>query len=145
MEESKCFFVGFSTWKRRKLLKYWFCKKSLRKNATLTSWTLFSSQKGTCSNVKLPFCEEKSVQLVRVAFFRSDFLQNPYFRISHSNKAINVEIQKGSVILEKNIEWFNTRSRSFWPNPQTLEIQESDTCFAWNDRKIGIIQINNWR
>ena len=25
------------------------------------------------------FCEEKTVQLVRVAFFRSDFLQNPYF------------------------------------------------------------------
>ena len=30
-------------------LKYWFCKKSLQKNATLTSWTLFSSQKGTCT------------------------------------------------------------------------------------------------
>ena len=28
-------------------LKYGFCKKSLRKNATLNSWTLFSSQKGT--------------------------------------------------------------------------------------------------
>ena len=25
------------------------------------------------------FCEEKSVQLVRVAFFRSNFLQNLYF------------------------------------------------------------------
>ena len=25
------------------------------------------------------FCKEKSVQLFRVAFFRSDFLQNPYF------------------------------------------------------------------
>ena len=31
-------------------LKYGFCKKSLRKNATLNSWTLFSSQKGTCTN-----------------------------------------------------------------------------------------------
>ena len=31
-------------------LKYGFCKKSLRKNATLNSWTLSSSQKGTCSN-----------------------------------------------------------------------------------------------
>ena len=30
-------------------LKYGFCKKSLRKNATLNSWTLFSSQKGTCT------------------------------------------------------------------------------------------------
>ena len=26
------------------------------------------------------FCEEKSVQLSRVAFFQSDLLQNPYFR-----------------------------------------------------------------
>ena len=31
------------------------------------------------SLVEVPFCEEKSVQLFRVAFFRSDFLQNPYF------------------------------------------------------------------
>ena len=38
-------------------------KKSLRKDATL----------------QVPFCDEKSVQLVRVASFRSDFLQNPYF------------------------------------------------------------------
>ena len=29
---------------------------------------------------KVPSCDEKSVQLVRVASFRSDFLQNPYFR-----------------------------------------------------------------
>ena len=27
----------------------------------------------------IPFCEEKSVQLFRVAFFRRDFFQNPYF------------------------------------------------------------------
>ena len=31
------------------------------------------------STIQVPFCEGKSVQLVRVAFFRSDFLQNPYF------------------------------------------------------------------
>ena len=43
--------------------------KSLRKNATLR--TLYS--------IQVPFCEDKSVQLLRVAFFRSDFLQNPYF------------------------------------------------------------------
>ena len=30
-------------------LKYGFCKKSLWKDATLISSTLFSSQKGTCS------------------------------------------------------------------------------------------------
>ena len=33
----------------------------------------------TCIVLQVPFCEEKSVQLVRVAFFRSDFLQNQYF------------------------------------------------------------------
>ena len=63
------------------------------KKATLNSWTLSSSQKGTCSNeskhtiffkcydslVQVPFCEDESVQLFRVAFFRSDFFQNPYF------------------------------------------------------------------
>ena len=30
--------------------------------------------------LQVPLCEEKSVQLFRVAFFRSDFLQNPYFK-----------------------------------------------------------------
>ena len=34
---------------------------------------------GTAIVLKVPLCEEKSVQLFRVAFFRSDFLQNPYF------------------------------------------------------------------
>ena len=32
---------------------------------------------------QVPYCEEKSVQLVKVAFFRSDFLQNPYFKEVH--------------------------------------------------------------
>ena len=37
---------------------------------------------GFCKkSLQVPFCEEKSVQLVRVAFFRSDILQNPYFRV----------------------------------------------------------------
>jgi hypothetical protein len=29
--------------------------------------------------LQVPFCEDESVQLFRVAFCRSDFLQNPYF------------------------------------------------------------------
>ena len=35
----------------------------------------------TCydSLLQVPFCEDESVQLFRVAFFRSDFFQNPYF------------------------------------------------------------------
>ena len=33
------------------------------------------------STIEVPFCDEKSVQLFRVAFFRSDFLQNPYFSL----------------------------------------------------------------
>ena len=51
----------------RGTLKYGFCKKSFRKNQTLTCWTLLAA---------------KSVQRVRVSFFRSDFLQNPYFSLS---------------------------------------------------------------
>ena len=40
---------------------------------------------GFCKkSLQVPFCEEKSVQLVRVAFFRSDFLQNPYFSKQNS-------------------------------------------------------------
>ena len=31
------------------------------------------------SLVQVPFCEDESVQLFRVAFCQSDFLQNPYF------------------------------------------------------------------
>ena len=44
------------------LLKYRFYKKPLHKRVPV-----------------VPFCDEKSVQLVRVVSFRSDFLQNPYF------------------------------------------------------------------
>ena len=31
------------------------------------------------SLVQVPFCEDESVQLFRVAFFLRDFFQNPYF------------------------------------------------------------------
>ena len=31
------------------------------------------------SLVQVPFCEDENVQLFRVAFFRRDFFQNPYF------------------------------------------------------------------
>ena len=38
-------------WAHYQTLKYGFCKNSLQKNATLNSWTLFSSQTSqTCSN-----------------------------------------------------------------------------------------------
>ena len=33
------------------------------------------------SILHVPFCEDESVQLFRVAFFRRDFFQNPYFRL----------------------------------------------------------------
>ena len=36
--------------KEQETLKYGFWKKSLLINATLNSWTLSSSQKGTCGN-----------------------------------------------------------------------------------------------
>ena len=63
------------------LLKYEFCKKSLRKNETLTSWTLLAHF--FSRSVLIQWA--KSVQLVRVSFFLSDFLQNPYFSKSFKN------------------------------------------------------------
>ena len=48
-------FLNQANW----MLKYWFCKKSLRKNATLTSWTFFSSQKGTCIVLQVLFSSQK--------------------------------------------------------------------------------------
>ena len=38
--------------------------------------------------MQVSFCAEKSVQLVRVAFFPSDFIQNPYFRTYFPNFSI---------------------------------------------------------
>ena len=46
-----------------RLFKYGFCKKSLWKNSTTGTF----------------FVKKKVFQLFRVGFFRSDFLQNPYF------------------------------------------------------------------
>ena len=59
-------------------LKYGSCNKSLPKNANLNKWTL---EKIVCydSLLQVPFSEEKSVQLFRVAFSGSVYLQNPYF------------------------------------------------------------------
>ena len=34
--------------------------------------------------LQVPFCEDESAQLFRVAFCRSDFLQNPYFNARFS-------------------------------------------------------------
>ena len=45
--------------------------------------------------LQVPFCEEKSVQLFRVAFFRSDLLQNPYF-----SKNIQMRLQKNMFYFE---------------------------------------------
>ena len=64
-------------------LKYGFWKKSLRKNATLNSWTIFLHKKvlivmnhniwkkNNDLLLQVPFCDERSVQLFRVASFRS--------------------------------------------------------------------------
>ena len=41
------------------------------------------SEKCNSELLQVPFCEDESVQLFRVAFFRSDFLQKPYFSIPH--------------------------------------------------------------
>ena len=46
------------------------------------------------------FCEEESVQLFRVAFFRNDFLQNPYFKKTNE---ININQQIYFLTLSLNI------------------------------------------
>ena len=68
-------------------LKYGFCKKSLRKNETLTSWTLLAHffSRSALISTDLEKKWAKSVQLFRVSFFLSDFLQNPYFSITFSS------------------------------------------------------------
>ena len=60
------------------LLKYGLCKKSLRKNESLTSWTLLALffSRSALISTDLEKKWAKSVQLVRVSFFRSDFVQN---------------------------------------------------------------------
>jgi hypothetical protein len=63
--------LKFSKNATKLLLKYGFCKKSQRKDAPATANPPKSDDKYA----------QKSVQLVRVSSFRSDFLQNPYFRI----------------------------------------------------------------
>ena len=47
------------------------------------------------STIQVPFCEEKSVQLVRVAFFQSDFLQNAYFFLTIYVGAKSLTKQEG--------------------------------------------------
>ena len=49
------------------------------------------------SLLQVPFCEDESVQLFRVAFFRSDFFQNPYF-----NGSIEPDIFDTNVALGTN-------------------------------------------
>ena len=45
-----------------------------------------------CIVLQVPFCEERSDQLVRVASFRSDFLQNPYFSKKQSDEKLYFQI-----------------------------------------------------
>ena len=77
------------------VLKYGFCMKSLQKDETLTSWTLFwaylSSILGGFAVAPVGLLlhppksddkyAQKSVQLVRGSSFRNDLLQNPYFNL----------------------------------------------------------------
>ena len=65
----------------QEIAKVWILQEAISEKCNSDKLNTFSSQKGTCIVLQVPFCEEKSVQLVRVAFFRSDFLQNPYFRM----------------------------------------------------------------
>ena len=74
----------------------------------IPSWTLFSSQKGTCST---------TIQLFRIAFFQIDFLQNPYFSRNHLKYfylCISGQIFSGSLELWKWLSdehWYMTHKR----------------------------------
>ena len=67
------------------LVKYGFCKKSLLYSWNSDQLPLFFISFITfgwvccCTQPKVIKKNEKKGQLVRVSFFRSDFLQNPYF------------------------------------------------------------------
>ena len=82
-------------------LKYGFCRKSPRKNETLTSWTLLAHFYSGSAQIQWA----KSVQLVRVTFFLSYFLQNPYFRGCPIIiwTGVNIKID----IVQKAYEWWN--------------------------------------
>ena len=54
--------------------------------------------------LQVPFCDEKNVQLVRVASFRGDFLQNQYF-----NSSLSILLKS----LNK-MSWFFEQSSDFW-------------------------------
>ena len=69
-----------------------FVRSHFGKNATLNTFFLHKKVPVVMNHnirffkcydllLQVPFCEEKSVQLFRVAFFRKDFLQNQYFSV----------------------------------------------------------------
>ena len=60
------------------------------------------------SLLQVPFCEDESVQLFRIAFFRSDFLQNPYFRV----KACLFE--EDSNFLNISLSMYRKKDRKKW-------------------------------
>ena len=79
------------------------------------------------SLVQVPFCEEKRVQLLRVACFQSDYFQNPY---SNSKKLILLCIIQSFEILQIfwNLFWtledWNSKlpKKQIWSN-ENNEIQ----------------------
>ena len=71
-------------------LKYGFCKKSLRKDAPLTSRTLFSSQKGTCSTMT-SYKIHVSIQPTGLTFWSAQTSNNHHFYLFYSSnpKTVN--------------------------------------------------------
>ena len=69
-----------------------------------------------CALLQVPFCEDKSVQLFRVAFFRNDFLQNPYFNLW----IISMRIKETK---QKNIFKFLDSKDVIFPNPPIFNFE----------------------
>ena len=86
--------------------------------------------------------EDKSVQLVRVAFFRSDFLQNPYFSVQNFFLFITRKIAYWnwnwkSVQKSMNEHWLRFLDQCFQGN---LSLEKKGT--AWNSMEKLHIQFN---
>ena len=114
---------------RENRLKHGFYRNSLRKDAPLTSWTLFPDLEKNGG---------KRVQLVRGASFQGDFLQNSYFKrvlrkIYYSPQSISLEVTVETKLFPDSAlgnslcnSWYKTKSVKkplFSWSPMLLEIK----------------------
>ena len=67
------------------------------------------------SLLQVPFYEEKSVRLFRVAFFRSDFLKNPYFNgMDNEWNVMRAFLKISEIIGQFLADWLNEFRGIWW-------------------------------